>query len=132
MTIFAPASVGDGLDRLTILAHKRARAVGAPADNVSRELAALLAAWTDAGLPTPESVPEFGALDQVNRQLWATEDRLRAAEAAGQFGPGFVEEARAVYRLNDRRAAIKRAVNIRYGSALVEEKLHPHYETGNG
>ncbi len=132
MTIFAPTSVGDVLDRLTILAHKGTKVVGAPAANVGRELAALATAWRDAGLPSPESVPEFAALDLVNRELWATEDRLRAAEAAGDFGAGFVQQARAVYRLNDRRAALKRAVNFRYGSALVEEKLHPHYEAGNG
>ena len=45
----------------------------------------------------------------------------RAAEARGDFGPAFVEDARAVYRTNDRRATLKRAVNVRFGSALVEE-----------
>ncbi len=132
MTLLAPTSVGDVLDRLTILAHKRTRALGDAATNVGREQRALALAWDQAGLPAPEAVPEFTALDLVNRELWATEDRLRAAEAAGEFGAAFVEEARAVYRLNDRRAMLKRAVNVRYGSALVEEKVHPHYEAPNG
>jgi hypothetical protein len=32
--------------------------------------------------------------------------------------------ARSVYRQNDERAAIKRRVNLRLGSALIEEKSY--------
>jgi hypothetical protein len=56
--------------------------------------------------------------------LWAIEDELRACEQAGEFGPRFVELARSVYRTNDRRAAVKRWINERLGSTLIEEKSH--------
>lgn len=131
MLLLAPAAVGDVLDRITILAHKHTRVSGAAALHVAAELAALRAAWADAGLPAPESVPEYGELDRVNRTLWDVEDRLRAAEAAARFDADFVADARAVYRTNDRRAALKRAVNLRFGSALVEEKQHPGYGGGD-
>ena len=69
-------------------------------------------------------------LARVNEALWEVEDRLRMAEAAGAFGDAFVADARSVYRLNDRRAALKRALNLRLGSTLIEEKVHPDYAVG--
>ena len=119
--------MGDVLDRITILAHKLTKVTGAAAENVRRELEALEATWTDSGLADPRLAPEYGPLDVVNRALWAVEDRLRAYEAEGDFGAPFVADARSVYQLNDRRAALKRAVNLRLGSTLVEEKIHPGY-----
>jgi hypothetical protein len=127
MILSAPTPVGDVLDRLTILGIKVERLPEGPRAAASEEHAALLAAWLGAGLPAPVEVPEYAALAVVNRALWDVEDRLRAAEARGDFGPAFVADARAVYRTNDRRAALKRAVNERFGSAFVEQKHHPHY-----
>lgn len=128
VVLAAPASVGDVLDRLTILALKEARLHEPDARaNVARERALLREAWDAAGLPDPDALPEHAALAEVNAALWDVEDALRAHEAAQDFGAAFVERARAVYRTNDRRAALKRAVNARLGSALTEEKLHPRY-----
>ena len=127
MKLSAPAAVGDVLDRITILEIKRGRVAGPAAGHVAAELAALRGAWAGAGLPDPAAVPEFAALAEVNLALWEVEDRLRAFEAAGEFGAAFVADARSVYRLNDGRARLKRAVNDRFGSELVEEKVHPGY-----
>lgn len=141
MMLSVPASPGDVLDRITILGIKRARITTSGLANVEAELAALHSAWAAASdpnaglgaplaapvLPTPESVPEYDELSRVNEALWEVEDRLRIAEAREDFGPGFVADARSVYRLNDRRAALKRAVNLRFGSAILEEKIHPSY-----
>lgn len=128
LLLHAPASVGDVLDRLTILALKRDR-VRDPERraNVARELDALASVWA-AALGDWRADPDAAALAEVNTALWDVEDDLRAREARGDFGPAFVEAARSVYRLNDRRAALKRRVNLRLGSALVEEKQHPTYE----
>ena len=63
----------------------------------------------------------------VNGELWDIEDRIRDCERAGDFGPGFVELARAVYRTNDRRAALKAQINQLCGSLLVEEKSYAAY-----
>ena len=127
MILLAPAAVGDVLDRVTILEIKRARVPAARRPHVEAELAALRAAWAAADLPAPDGVPEYAELSAVNLALWEVEDRLRAAEARGDFGPAFVADARSVYRTNDRRAALKRAVNERFGSAIREEKVHPAY-----
>ena len=128
MLLFAPSAVGDALDRLTILAIKRARVPAERRANVATELAALEEAWSAAGLPAPATVPEYAELSSVNLALWEVEDRLRASEARGDFGAAFVADARSVYRVNDRRAALKRAVNDRFHSRLREEKHHPVYD----
>lgn len=122
MNIEAPCSVGDLLDRITILRIKVKRCTPEQSANVAAELRALARLWA-----TEE--PEMAELAQVNQALWEVEDRLRAAEAAGSFGDRFIADARSVYRLNDRRAALKRALNLRLGSTLIEEKVHPIYTT---
>ncbi len=121
MKILAPLSVGDVLDRLSILALKRARLTDpAQRANVETEHAALSAAAIDVtGLDDLRA-----ALDEVNGALWDVEDDLRRCEAAGDFGEAFVALARSVYRLNDRRAAIKREINLASGSVLIEEKSY--------
>ena len=63
-------------------------------------------------------------LREVNLILWRIEDEIRRCEHAGNFGPEFIALARSVYRENDRRAAIKREINLRLGSALIEEKSY--------
>ncbi len=118
-TVLAPCSVGDLLDRITILRIKHARCSDGQRANVARELAQLEVLAGDE--------PEMEELSAVNLALWEVEDRLRAAEAEARFGEAFVADARSVYRLNDRRAAIKKALNARLGSDIVEEKVHPEY-----
>jgi hypothetical protein len=76
----------------------------------------------DADLAAEES-----ALERVNAQLWDIEDRIREHEAQRRFDAGFIELARAVYMLNDERAAIKRRINLKLDSALVEEKSYRPY-----
>jgi hypothetical protein len=125
ITLHVPMAVGDVLDRLTILAIKVERAALPEARaNVQRELLLLADAWRAASLGEWQSDPDAGALSAVNVALWEVEDELRHMEARADFGAAFVAAARSVYQLNDRRAALKRQVSQRLGSALVEEKLY--------
>lgn len=130
MVIQIPASPGEVLDKLTILDIKLERiADAAKRANVAREHAALTAAW-DAALAGREAAALArlrAALRSVNERLWEVEDELREHERRAAFDAAFVELARAVYRTNDRRAAIKREVNDLLGSALVEEKSYAAY-----
>lgn len=123
--ILVPISPGELIDKITILEIKAARISDpAKAANVAHELALLQAACT-AGVRRDAEIDRLTEeLRGVNAALWDVEDDLRAAEAAGDFGPGFVALARSVYVTNDHRAALKRAINLRLGSALVEEKSY--------
>ena len=58
------------------------------------------------------------------------EDDIRDCERAGDFGPTFIALARAVYRVNDERAAVKKAINLHLGSLIVEEKSYADYAGG--
>lgn len=120
-----PVPLGDVLDKITILRIKSRKIRSeAKLTHVRRELAALEAKWRGEGFPT---LGEEVALERVNEALWDVEDALRRHEAAGDFGAEFVERARSVYKLNDRRAQLKRAVNEALGSELVEEKDYVEY-----
>jgi hypothetical protein len=123
-----PVSWGELLDKIAILEIKRER-LRAPAAvaNAERELAALSTALTVLD-PVPAGLAELrAALAAVNQRLWTIEDQIREKDALGEFGPGFVALARSVYRENDERGRIKRAINTLLGSGLVEEKLYSAY-----
>jgi hypothetical protein len=119
-----PVSWGELLDKIAILEIKAQRLVAADArGNAAAELELLRRAATDA-----PAMPELrAALLAVNTRLWRIEDLIREKEAAGDFGPGFIDLARSVYRENDERARIKRALNQKLRSALVEEKQYLAY-----
>jgi uncharacterized protein DUF6165 len=120
----APVSWGELIDKITILEIKRDR-LTAPAAlaNVRRELAALQ--QLEVRLAGDETLAALRAkLAETNAALWEIEDDIRAHEARSDFGARFVELARAVYRKNDERAALKREINIRLASDIIEEKSY--------
>jgi hypothetical protein len=71
--------------------------------------------------------PLIDDLLDVNKMLWNVEDRLRNCEREKLFDEHFVQLARSVYILNDKRAHIKKEINIKYGSDFVEEKSYQPY-----
>ncbi|HXZ60201.1 MAG TPA: DUF6165 family protein [Steroidobacteraceae bacterium] len=126
--ILVPVSPGELLDKITILRIKAARIPdAAKLANVRTELALLETTWRDSGCAERGLMQEERALQQVNERLWDIEDRIRDKEAKQTFDREFIELARAVYVSNDERAAIKRRVNTRLGSRIVEEKSYQQY-----
>ena len=129
-SLLIPASVGELIDKITILEIKRERITdSAKQQNIQRELLALMAVVEQQQLGYPSgSLDNLGReLSAVNQQLWMIEDDISACERQGDFGARFIELARAVYHRNDERAAIKRQINELCGSELVEEKSYAAY-----
>jgi hypothetical protein len=129
MSLLIPASVGELIDKITILEIKRQR-ISDPAkqQNISRELNALMVVeQQQLGYPQGALAELRQQLSAVNQLLWQIEDDIRECERQVDFGARFVELARAVYHRNDERAAIKRQINDLCSSDLVEEKSYAVY-----
>lgn len=123
-----PVSPGELLDRITILRIKAERIVDAvKLANVRHELSRLERTWETAARRDVNLAEEVAALRRVNERLWDTEDRIRERERTRSFDAGFIELARSVYLDNDERARIKKRINLRLGSAIVEEKSYSEY-----
>lgn len=126
--ISVPISPGELLDKITILRIKSARMQdAAKLVNVRRELELLERTWRTVLPAGLDLRTEEQALEDVNAKLWDVEDLLRDQEAEKRFDDKFIELARAVYFTNDERAAIKKRINVKLGSALVEEKSYRPY-----
>ena len=128
VSILVEISPGELIDKLTILEIKREQ-VGEPAKlaNVEFEYAALRAVFDRQIVPTDDIEALYDTLREVNRRLWSIEDAIRDCERGKDFGTAFVALARSVYQTNDRRAEIKRAINTRLNSSLIEEKAYAAY-----
>ena len=66
-------------------------------------------------------------LKTINSSLWDVEDKIRMKESLTEFDDDFIELARSVYKINDQRSLIKRNINMKYNSVIVEEKSYKEY-----
>ena len=127
--ILVPISPGELLDKITILRIKSARMTdAAKLANVRVELAELEKTWRNAVGTQVDLSEDERALQAVNERLWVIEDDIRDKERAQAFDARFIELARAVYIENDERAAIKKRINVKLGSRIVEEKSYKPYK----
>ena len=128
MSVLAPVSWGELIDRFTILEIKGERLRDpTQAANVEKERGALLPLRDQARQTHPEVAGCEAELKAVNESLWEVEDQIRDCERRKDFGPRFIELARAVYHQNDRRAEVKRRISQLLNSGLVEEKSYQAY-----
>ena len=126
--LMVPISPGELIDKITILEIKSQRMTdAAKLHNVRTELSLLSDTWKASPFSATDISAEWAALRDVNAKLWDIEDDIRDKERDGRFDAGFIELARAVYVTNDERAAIKKRINTKLGSALVEEKSYAAY-----
>jgi hypothetical protein len=127
--LLVPISPGELIDKITILEIKSQRMTDpAKLANVRTELAMLKDTWSASAYSATDIGAEWAGLRDVNAQLWDIEDRIRDKERESQFDAVFIELARAVYVTNDERAALKRRINTKLGSVLVEEKSYKEYK----
>ena len=125
LVILAPISLGELLDKITILEIKCEHFDGIKLTNTQKELEALQENLEKLKVDIDRNIIKL--LKETNRSLWQIEDDIRDKEQLREFDEAFIQLARSVYRQNDRRAAIKREINTNYGSAFVEEKSYKDY-----
>jgi len=115
-----PVSYGELFDKITILQIKNEKI---QSDNVAKELQLLLDKSKDNKIDTNL----FDQLKLINQTLWDIEDRIRIKERDQQFDQEFIDLARSVYIENDKRATIKKLINIQFNSDIIEEKQYVKY-----
>lgn len=119
----APISVGELIDKITILSIKAERITEPTKQaNVINELVKLKEIQSELKLPNLGDL--YKQLYFVNSELWFIEDSKRQCEKDQNFGPDFIEHARNVYKKNDLRAKIKNEINKLVGSSIIEEKSY--------
>ena len=128
MSIKIELSVGELLDKISILQIKAERIVDpSKLENINKELDVLMSLWKDSAYSNNNLESETNEQKAINEELWDIEDKIRDKERNQVFDKGFIELARAVYITNDKRADIKRIINSKTGSELIEEKSYSDY-----
>lgn len=120
-------SIGEVVDKVTILSIKLEKFKDEfKKENVQKEYSTLIKDINELGID--EGSDEFKELREVNVKLWNIEDSIRVKELKNEFDDEFIQIARSVYFENDVRADIKKKINMKFGSALIEEKEYVDYK----
>ena len=122
--VLAPISIGELFDKISILQIKLLN-IQEPSKlkNINKELSLLENLAKEINDKFYQDY-HYKKLEKINTILWEIEDSKRAHEKTNKFGSKFIYLARQVYLKNDERASIKKAINKKYKSDIIEEKSH--------
>ncbi len=123
--IIISISIGELIDKISILEIKKEYVQGKKLNNVDKELSQLKRSLKDSQINIAQDLIE--KLRKVNSELWSIEDKIRIKEKEKDFNDEFIQLARSVYIKNDERAKIKKMINIKYSSNIIEEKSYVKY-----
>ena len=124
-SIYAPVSLGELIDKITILEIKQIHMTGIKLQNVDKELKMLKNIIQVKNIEI--DIDLINDLKEVNSNLWKIEDNIRIKESNQEFDKEFIELARSVYKENDKRATIKKEINQKFHSDLIEEKSYKSF-----
>ena len=123
--INVPISVGELIDKITILEIKKDKLKNLKLKNILKELSFLRAVLEKNSILIPDEI--YFQLKSINLKLWDIEDKIRIKEKNKEFDNEFIELARSVYLNNDRRSETKKELNIIFNSEIIEEKSYEKY-----
>lgn len=123
--INAPISIGELVDKITILEIKKNKLQNSKLRNVLKELSFLRKLMERNQIEITDDL--FTQLKEINLTLWNIEDQIRIKEKNKEFDNTFIELARSVYFKNDKRAEIKKSINRLSNSEITEEKFYAEY-----
>ena len=128
MKISVPISVGELFDKISILEIKTKKIKdNANLKIIKFELLELKRIIKNKKLNKSFNKIQYQKLLKINNRLWSIEDNKRKYEVTKKFDKKFIELARKVYLLNDKRAEIKNKININSGSRIREVKSYKKY-----
>ena len=123
--INAPISIGELVDKITILEIKKNKLQNSKLENVLKELSFLRKLMAKHQIEITDNL--FTQLKEINLKLWNIEDQIRIKEKNKEFDNIFIELARSVYFTNDKRSEIKKRINRLSNSEITEEKSYAEY-----
>ena len=123
--INVPISVGELIDKITILEIKKDKLKNLKLKNILKELSFLRAVLEKNNILIPDEI--YFQLKSINLKLWDIEDKIRIKEKNKEFDNEFIELARSVYLNNDRRSETKKELNVMFNSEIIEEKSYEKY-----
>ncbi|MBX2852536.1 MAG: hypothetical protein KTR15_12420 [Phycisphaeraceae bacterium] len=127
-TVKVEVGAGELIDKITILQIKSDRITDeAKLVNIRHELDVLTKTRDEQMQDTEELAKLSAELKTINEAIWEIEDDIRECESRKDFGEKFIELARGVYHTNDKRAAVKKQINLLTGSDIIEEKSYTDY-----
>ena len=129
MIINIPISLGELIDKISILVIKEKKIKDEKKNNLIREELTLLRKTLNEVANNNSINNYLNQLTDVNSTLWKIEDEIRDCEKNKKFDQKFIELARSVYITNDRRAEIKLEINNKFGSKIVEVKSYKKYKS---
>ena len=128
MKISVPISVGELFDKISILEIKTKKIKDKINLKIIKfELLELKRIIKNKKLNNSFNKIQYQKLIKINNRLWSIEDNKRKYEVTKKFDKKFIELARKVYLLNDKRAEIKNKININSGSRIREVKSYKKY-----
>ena len=127
MIINTPISLGELIDKISILVIKEKKIKDEKKNNLIREELTLLRKTLNEAANNNSINNYLNQLIDVNSTLWKIEDEIRDCEKNKKFDQKFIELARSVYITNDKRAEIKLEINNKYDSKIVEVKSYTKY-----
>ena len=120
-----PVSIGELADKITILKIKLKFLNGQSRVNAKNEYDLLIDVLKDSSLTIEDDL--MSDLQRINQKLWDVEDEIRIKELKKDFREDFITLARSIYKLNDKRSEIKKKINLKFNSIIVEEKIYEKY-----
>ena len=123
--IHVPISIGELIDKITILEIKKDKLKSLKLKNILKELSFLKAVLEKNSIFIPDEI--FLQLKSINLTLWDIEDKIRIKEKNKEFDNEFIQLARSVYLNNDRRSETKKVLNMKFNSEIIEEKSYEKY-----
>ena len=129
MKILAEISVGELFDKITILNIKTKKiSDNDKLQNIHTELKTLNDQSKKITVSDAQALNDLVLkLQQINEDLWDIENFKRECEAKKDFGESFIKLSRDVHFKNDKRAILKKEINILSNSQIVEEKEYSKY-----
>jgi hypothetical protein len=120
-------SNGEIADKFSILIIKKSKIKDdVKLNNIEKEINLIIPIFLKV-VKKKEVHDKYLDLEVVNKELWSIEDDIRECERQKDFGDKFIQLARSVYIKNDRRAEIKKEINLLTNSGIVEEKSYESY-----